>query len=826
MLAYAVSAQVVINEIAPSATTLADEGGTFEDWVELYNPSGQDIDLGGVFASDDLAEPYEWEIPAGVTVPAGGYLVLFADKDPEQGDNHLDFSLKKSGEDLVLTDQNGNQLAAVSFPRVAFRASYARKSDGTYELVGTPSPGAANPTGITYLAPPTASVSSGAYAGAQTVALASDVPGATIYYTTDGSVPTAQSSRYDSPLTISATTSLRAIVTASGYADSRDETFAYLIDDTPTAGMSAIMLTSDPVNFFSDTAGIYVVGTNGVERYCASPGMPANYFQDWERPANFQMLLPDGSVAFDVDGETEINGVCSRRQPQKSLAISLKEKQYGVEDIDYPLFPQRGDDESYTRLKIRNGGQDWQRIIMRDMLNHSLLYGKMDIDVQLGRPTALYINGEFFGIHNLREKYREDYFNRGEYKVKDKDLMVIKSPGLFYAEVKIGPDSLSLAQNYNRLFDFVKTADMTDDANFDRFASEVDVNEMINYWTVMTYMGNRDWPGNNLTVWRDLGDDEGKWRYGVADTDGSSGSGLVLETLENYNTLAEVLDPDCDRVHCHSDATLFFRKALERDEWRDEFLQRNNTYIATTYSPERARHFVDSVAAIYDPDFQRQFERWPTQWSWIGAYPAWLDNYRKFYDERPAFYRGFLADAFGLAQADNLYRLTLGTVDTTHGTVYIHNAEQELTTGYTADYFKTVPLRLRAEPDSGYVFDRWLETGETDSLLMFVGTADQLLTPVFEAIVVPPDSSNSATNARRVASFRLSPNPARDVVQVELRESTSTTSALTVHDLLGRPVLRVRTEQQRTTIDVSGLPRGQYVVRREGEAGVRRFVKD
>ncbi len=812
-------AQLVVNEIAPAATRLQDAGGTFEDWIEIYNQGAAAVSLEGMFISDDRDEADKWQIPAGVEVPANGYLVLFADKDPEEGPRHVDFNLKKSGESVVLSAANGDLIDAVDFPRVAFRASYARMDDGTFALSGIPTPGSQNPANFAYQAPPVASMLSGGYSSAITVELTSATPGARIYYTTDGSVPTTQSTRYQAPITLSETTALRAMSTASGFAPSRDDVFTYLINDPLSQGFAALMLTSDPKNFFDDEEGIYVVGTNGVERYCASPGMPANYFQDWEKPANFQMILEDGTLAFDVDGETNINGVCSRRLPQKSLALSLKEKQYGTEDIDFPIFPQRGDN-SYDRLKIRNGGQDWNRVIMRDMMNQGLLYGKMDIEVQLGRPVIMYLNGDFWGIHNLREKYRPHYFDQN-FGVDEDDLMIIKSPGLFYAEIKHGPDSFGLIPtNYNDLYDWVEQADLTDDAQAAEFASQVDINSLLNYWTVMTYMGNRDWPGNNLTVWRDLSDEDSKWRYAVADTDMSTNNILSDQTVTDYNTLAEVTNPDCEEVHCHKIATLFFRKAIERDEWRAEFIQRNNTYMAQVYSSERANHFLDSMQMTYQPYVQRHYDRWsPDAWGgWEGNFPIWMEKFREFYEQRPGFYRGFMVDHFGLDP--DLITLTIGDRDTTKGRVVIHSEQQALPRGYSAQYFKDVPVQLTAIADDGFVFDSWLETGDTNPILMFEGEEDATRTPIFR-----PDQSSGTVEIP--ADFTLAPNPVQSILRLSAKQDASSSADFLVFDALGRLVQQVPNNQRGTTtqLDVTSLPTGTYFVRRADQPTSLRFVK-
>ena len=817
---------LLISEIAPAGTTLADEEGEFEDWIELYNHTAEPVQLAGYSLSDDPAEPLPWVLPEGLTVGPYGFVVLWADDDEEDGPRHLDFGLKRSGEAVVLRDPTGAIADSVAYPAVPFRASYARGPAGGFFLCGAPSPGAPNPTASAYLPPPTATVPSGSYPGPIAVELSSAQAGASIYYTLDGSPPTTASTPYARPVAVDSSASLRAMAAAPGFADSRDDTWAYLIADPIAAGFDALMLTADPVDFFSDTAGIYVVGTNGREEYCALPGQPANYFWDWEVPANFQLLLGgSGGVAFDVDGETQINGVCSRLNAQKSLALSLKEKTHGDDVVDYALFPTRGR-QAYDRLKIRNGGQDWNRILMRDYVNQTLLAGQLDLEVQLGRPVVLYVNGDFFGIHNLREKYRPSYFAEN-FDVDDDALIVLKSPGAPYGEVKVAPDTVGFRSGtFDALQRFVEGADLNDPADYARFAAEVDVDNLLTYFSVMTYLGNRDWPGNNLTAWRELGNPDRRWRFAVADTDMSSGSTLNTKTLADYNTLAEVLDPDCPvEPHCLSAATLFLRRALERDDLRAEFIQRTNTLAARSYAPQRAVALIDSVEALYGAYRERTFYRWAGQpfGAWIDAFPIYVEDFRTFYAERPGFFRDFMREAFGLDGAT--YELTVGA--TAGGGVVLHGDRRPVDGGFTATYFAEVPLRIAAVPAEGYAFDSWLETGETSPELLLTSDGDLTRTPLFRLATTAGDTSSAVVDYRE-AGFGVSPNPTSGTITVSSRvRAGGAASAFRVYDAVGREVLRREVGQPAPvlTLDVSELAPGYYLLRRDGAPGSVPFVR-
>ncbi len=144
---------VRVNELmAANSSTAADDFGESDDWIELYNPSRKEASLGGYFISDGAESPYEWELPQRVVVPAKGFLVLWADGDPEQGDLHLGFRLSSSGEGVWITGPDGTSIDAVTFGVApSANASYSRypdgadiRDDGTWEWCSNPTPGESN----------------------------------------------------------------------------------------------------------------------------------------------------------------------------------------------------------------------------------------------------------------------------------------------------------------------------------------------------------------------------------------------------------------------------------------------------------------------------------------------------------------------------------------------------------------------------------------------------------------------------------------------------------------------------------------------------------
>jgi len=142
--------RLYLNELmADSETTLEDpdEPGSYPDWIEVYNPGSETVYLGGLYLTDDLADPTQFQIPAGVTIAGGGFVVFLADNDTDQGDLHTNFKLSADGESVALFAANGiTQIDAVDFGVQTTDVAYGRETDGTgsWGFMSVPTPGNSN----------------------------------------------------------------------------------------------------------------------------------------------------------------------------------------------------------------------------------------------------------------------------------------------------------------------------------------------------------------------------------------------------------------------------------------------------------------------------------------------------------------------------------------------------------------------------------------------------------------------------------------------------------------------------------------------------------
>lgn len=141
-------APIIINELMPSnSTTISDAAGAFPDWIELYNPTDKDVDLGGYYVSDSDDEPTRYALPKGLVIKANGYRLLWADGDLDEGPEHLPFKLAADKEAALVSGPDGALLDSVKYESAQQDRALARFPDaiGEFAWCAEATPGEANP---------------------------------------------------------------------------------------------------------------------------------------------------------------------------------------------------------------------------------------------------------------------------------------------------------------------------------------------------------------------------------------------------------------------------------------------------------------------------------------------------------------------------------------------------------------------------------------------------------------------------------------------------------------------------------------------------------
>jgi len=540
-LADEVDTPVCINEVmASNSSIIADPQGRFEDWIELHNTSKTAINVGGLYLTDDANEPTKWQIPAGnrnlTNIPAGGFLVVWADGDTADAGLHANFKLNADGDTLYLFEADGvTRIDSVEFGVQIPNVSYGRYPDGSaeWQFLSLATPGAANVQAYTGLVGDlTFSRGHGFYDQPFEVAIACDTPDAVIYYTTDGSEPYKEGGRfptgkvYAGPLRISQTVCLRARAIKPGWRSSKIATQTYIFlgqvfnqsmapAGFPTAwGGTSADYAMNPGIVTPQIRAIRE-GLESLPTMClvmtlddlfgAAQGIYANpngTSASWERPASIEMIWPDGREGFQADCGARIYGDVGRREKKKSIRLLFK-GMYGQTKLDYPLF---GDDAA----------QEFDTFILRANFNDGYPFGQSKsqylrdeysrrLQLALGQPAAhgrfvhLYVNGLYWGLYNPVE--RPDASFAATYCGGDKDDWDAYNSGSptggstgnsYNGMLNAARQGVSTNQGYQRL-----QGNNPDGTPNPAYVDYLDVDNYIDYLIVNFFVGNTDWPHKN-----------------------------------------------------------------------------------------------------------------------------------------------------------------------------------------------------------------------------------------------------------------------------------------------------------------------------------------
>jgi len=697
------ASQVYINEImASNATILADpDYGNYCDWIEIYNSSDQEIDLNGYYLSDDTTNPAMWQFQSGTMIPANAFILVYA--DGTGNGNHTNFRLAKEGEQVLLVNAQIEIIDSISYPYQMTDISYGRDADDT-RVIGyfeIPTPGEMNGNqllnGIS--SKPLFSLEGGFYSGSQTIDINTANPGATICYTLDGTEPTESSVSYTGPINISQNTVLRVKTFEDGMLPSLTTTHSYFIDEPQN--LPVISLVTDPDHFFSDETGIYVIGTAGVPGYCTS--VPHNVNRDWERPVNIELFEKDGTTGLNQLAGTKIFGGCSRvRYPAKSLAFFAR-KEYETSSFKYPLFPDKTN-EKYETFVLRASADDQPFTLFRDPLTQMVVKDVIDMDIQAYRPAVLYINGEYWGIHNMREKINEHYV-KDNYGVNPDSVDMLENNPENSSNVVAGN-----ADHYNAMMAYLKENDITQKFHYDYIKTQMEMDEYINYQIIQIFFGARDWPVNNIKFWRSREAPHHRWRWVLFDVD---------HMFKEYfsDIMEEATEVDCGCVWPNPPwSTYLFRRLLENETFKHEFIQRFSIYSSTHFSRERMHGFINDMQEVLAPEIPRHIERWGGQRTnlpdntWVesvfNSVSEWENNVevmRNFTDTRHEMAMNHVNDYFGTSALAGLETniAPAGTGKIIIGSTLLDNTE------FSGEFSKGEILSIRCIEENRYLFSHW-----------------------------------------------------------------------------------------------------------------------
>jgi Leucine-rich repeat (LRR) protein len=705
--------QIIINEMMSSnGSTIADASGEYHDWIELFNPADESIDLSGWYFSDDSNDPRRWKFPEGIIISGRETLLIWAsgqDRRLLQQELHTNFSISRTGEPVLLTASDGETLVDYLPPvRLGRDQSYGRLPDDPLDLryFDVPTPTHENPeTGLSARVEiPRFSHPSGFYTESFTLQTFVRDPETILYYTVDGTDPVEQGIPLESSLTIEETPAFisslwqhttshgmwldheswpgfetvdapnepefrATTIRARGFKEGRwsDETIQIFFVHPQGAGrytLPVISLVADPAHFFNYRTGIYVPGIHH-NAESNRPDETGNYFEsgiEWERPVHMTYFEPSGRVGFSQHAGVRIHGGWTRRFLQKSLRLYPRADYDEQNTIEFELFPNlrgTGTGEpitSFNRILLRNSGNDWLSTLIRDAMMHQMVPMDQRMNVQAYAPVIVFLNGEYWGIHNMRERMDADYlashygFNTDQVTILENNRVLDHGIEQDVADYEA---MLKLIYPEFEADRYPTVATLQDEAVLNQIAQMMDIDHFIDYYITQIYFDNTDWPANNVKVWRLRTDGylpdapyghDGRWRWLLFDTD--YGFGLHTPGDASFNTLENALIEDGTDWHNRPWSTFLMRSLLQNERIRNQFINRFEELLNTTFHPDQIIPVIEAVAARIEPEIEEQINRWGYPG---GSVEQWRENVasmKQFAIDRPAHVREHLTDYF------------------------------------------------------------------------------------------------------------------------------------------------------------------------------------
>ena len=523
------ASDIYISEfMASNNAGLTDEAGAFADWIEIRNAGTTVADLAGWQVQDGGANPFTF--PTGVTIPAGGYLVIFSGNAVPGGTRlYTGFGLSAGGEALTLRrpDTSVAHAYTPTFPAQTANVSYGINNVGDERFFSTPTPGSANgPGDLLLTGAVTASPARGFYDAPINVTLATPTAGATIRYTTDGSDPTPTTGTvYSGPVPVSSTTTLRAAAFSTGRSPSAIETHTYVfiasvlqqgtgIPGFPNGRMVSTREQTVPEDTAMDPT-IVNSAIYGPQLRTALTAIPSisltgpvssifgpNGFYDsdvLESKMSVELLYPGNPAANDqIDGGVESH---SHNRLKRAMRVNFR-AEYGQSTWVTNLLREApvngGSATNQIRTIVLRAGN--QRSWTRDHHNPAAatftedqLYRDSQVAMtgygSHGTFVHVYLNGVYWGLYNVAERPDDDF--QATYFGGDDESWYFRNH-----DTATNGDST----RWDYLVNTLTTRDMSVSANYTELQQYLDVQGFADYLILNWWFGMTDWPQNNFYV--------------------------------------------------------------------------------------------------------------------------------------------------------------------------------------------------------------------------------------------------------------------------------------------------------------------------------------
>lgn len=677
--------QVVINEYScANLSGPTDVFGEREDWVEFYNPSQVPFDLTGYFLSDKSTNLNKWQIPSG-TIPAFGYTVVyFSGRDGIFSNQiHASFGLSQTNNEWIILTAPSNtvvdSLRIVNINQVDH--SYGRTTDGgsSWGVFTSPSINGPNVSAMNYYASqPVASVVGGFYGTPQTVNLSVSSINTQIHYTIDGSRPTQLSPVYVSPIQVSATTVLRA------------KGFSFDPSTPPS-------FTMTHTYFINSTHSIPILSVCGDEiEDFLNNNAPGSFFNNFE--GAFEMYETNFALVAKGEGHYNKHGNDSWAYAQRGFDFIMRDQMGYSRRIDHQIFNNKSRDK-FKRIIVKAAANDNYSFEdgahIRDAYVHTLSQlGDLKMDERTNQSCIVYVNGQYWGVYEIREKVDDLDFT--DYYYNQNDLDFIKTWGGTWAEY-------GSTDHWNDLFNFIQNNSLAVQANYDHVDSLYNTGSLIDYIILNSYTVCADWLNWNTAWWHghNPNGDKKKFRYALWDMDATFGHYVNYTGIPNTGSDADPCDPQSLSGGSDPQGHItILNKLMENPQFEHDYISRYIDLSNGIFSCTSMHTILDSMIDVIRPEMQGQINRWG------GSYGQWEANVqtlKNFIDNRCAALSAGLIDCYDLVGP---FDITIDVQPAGAGKVKINSLWLPYY-DWTGTYFGNIDTYFKAEANPGFIFDHW-----------------------------------------------------------------------------------------------------------------------
>lgn len=604
---------------------------------------------------------------------------------------HTNFKLDAMGETLYLYDSAGVFVDSLQVARTLLDYSIGRQKDGaeTIAVFKKATPGNTNNSSAAFVNGyepyPLVNPAAGFYKDSLEVSLSTFSSSAVIRFTLDGSEPTSTSEPYTGePIKILESTVLNArCFSKTNKLDGLTVTSTYFVDEEYT--IPVLSVTTDAANLY---------GGNGIF---------TNWQQSWNKPCYFE-YFENKKLVLRQEAGMQIDGGAggSRSNPQHSFRIEPDHGSFGEGSVDYTLIPDRPERENYASFYIRNGSNQYLILPYKDAVETRGM-GKGTYNYYSSyRPVAVHINGEFFGIYEMREKLNEDFLvsNYGM-NIDSLDLLGVSYFKGMWLQPQVG-----LVENYMADYEYFLTLDPEAPDYIEKVGEFLDLNNYTDYIIGQTWIANTDWPQNNIKVFRCASTDY-KWRFVLIDLEWAlKPNEWAASGFDHINYMNERAEENL--------YIIFWYRMMQTEKYRYRFLNRFADLMNTNYSFDVLGQIENDIYNEYLPEMSKEYERWGTS-NIESQMSTFMNNHITFRSElnkRSSVVRSDLMQHYNINQ--NIY-VDLDVDPPGAGNVKIST----IIPGeypWRGIYFDSIPLTIEAIPRPGYVFSAWEENPDIPDL--------------------------------------------------------------------------------------------------------------